>query len=96
MPKNKDVSPPVAVFKDRERIRCTICSDQELSTWIRDSLKATKDAGAPKPAASTVHRGSLVAFGLRMPRHENSTRSHLAEHEEYWIEWVEEADTVPR
>ena len=95
MPKSKKNGVDLLVFEDRERIRCHICSDRELKDWMGASLKATKDAGARKPSAAAVHRGSVGVFGSRMPRHENSTRAHLTEHEDYWIDWVEEADPVP-
>ncbi len=86
-----------SVLKNPSRVQCFICLDAEVCDWIRDSLIETRKGGYPRPAASTVHRLTIDAFGAeRMPQHENSTRSHLRRHEEVWYEWrAKEVESLP-
>jgi|ETNvirome_6_1000_1030641.scaffolds.fasta_scaffold00075_30 hypothetical protein len=82
---------PLAFRSSIPSRRCMICRNEDMSSWISDSLKMTAKEGERKPSALLVHRELRSAFPDSAPRHENSTRRHLLEHDVNWSEWVEES-----
>ena len=78
---------PVRPFLPEDSSRCSICRDGEVAEWIAACLNETNKLGARKPPASMVHREATAEFGERMPRHENTTREHLKNHEDMWNAW---------
>lgn len=85
--------PEPIVFAKELSKRCKICLSDEMSEWIRDSLKATVEVGASRPPVRRVHRELLGHFPATAPLSENSTSRHLTYHEPAWGVWDDEANS---
>lgn len=75
------------VFEKKASIRCMICLDEEVSSWISESIKLTISKGEPRPSAEFVHGVLKENYPDRCPRSVTSTKSHLRNHESSWNSW---------
>ena len=80
-------SPKPKVFAKPVRPRCFLCQNPVASKWIHDSLLESKKVDPRRPTATLVHQEVAMAFPEAAPKHENSTRHHLLEHEPAFFDW---------
>ena len=78
------------VFSKKKITRCMICLDEEISSWVSQSIEMTKSEGEPKPSVELIHRALKDAYPDGCPLSVSSTRNHLQEHEEIWNSWKSE------
>jgi len=93
MGKKKTSSRPKVFAFHREptnHYRCSICTNEEMNSWLNGCLVETKKSLAPRPTGARIHREIKIAFPESHPRSENTTRLHLKEHESEWMNWSDE------